>query len=175
MPAMRFSLMLMPPALIAPAVAQAEMFLTAEEAQQALFPGASFTPADFVLSEAQVEKLLQVSRSTVLRSRVKVWKVSSGGWFFLDQVFGRDDRITYALGIDAGGAVTGIEILVCDRGYSEVRNSRWLAQFHRVTQATADQLAGRIANISGSTLSVDHITEGVRRVLATHALFLAGK
>jgi hypothetical protein len=170
---MRFQLMLIPPALIAPAMVQAAAFLTVEEAQNAIFPGATFTPADLVLGKAQVEELLRVSRSTVLRSRVKAWKVSGGGWFILDQVFGRDDRITYGIGIDAGGAVKGIEILVCESGYEGVRSPRWLEQFYGVTQATSADLEGRIANISGTTLSVNHITEGVRRVLATHALYLA--
>jgi hypothetical protein len=170
---MRWQLMLIPPALVAPAVAQASAYVTVEEAQKALFPGASFTPADLVLDQAQVEELLRVARSPVLRSRVKAWRVSDGGWFILDQVFGRDDRITYAIGLDASGAVKGLEILVCESGYDGVRSSRWLAQFDGVTQSGADSLGERIANISGTTLSVNHITEGVRRVLATHALFLA--
>jgi hypothetical protein len=100
--------------------------------------------------------------------------VSGGGWFFLDQVFGRDDRITYAIGLDANGAVKGLEILVCESGYEGVRSPRWLGQFDGVTQSTAAGLGERIANISGTTLSVNHITEGVRRVLATHSLYLAG-
>jgi hypothetical protein len=33
----------------------------------------------------------------------------------------------------------------------------------------------QIATLSGSTLSTTHITEGVKRVLATYALFMAGK
>lgn len=171
---MRSQLMLIPPALIAPAVVQAAAFLTVEEAQNAIFPGATFTPADLVLDKAQVEELLRVARSPVLRSRVKAWRVSGGGWFFLDQVFGRDDRITYAIGIDASGAVKGLEILVCESGYEGVRSPRWLGQFDGVTQSTAAGLDGRIANSSGTTLSVNHITEGVRRVLATHALYLSG-
>lgn len=170
---MRWQLLLIPPALVAPAVAEAAAFLSVEEAQQAIFPGATFTPADLVLDQAQVEELLRVARSPVLRSRVKAWRVSGGGWFILDQVFGRDDRITYAIGLDASGAVRGIEILVCESGYEGVRNARWLEQFHGVTQSTAAGLDGRIANISGTTLSVNHITEGVRRVLATHSLYLA--
>jgi hypothetical protein len=171
---MRAQLMLIPPALIAPAVVQAAAFMSVEEAQHAIFPGATFTPADLVLDKAQVEELLRVARSPVLRSRVKAWRVSDGGWFVLDQVFGRDDRITYAIGIDASGAVRGLEILVCESGYEGVRGARWLGQFEGVTHATTAGLDARIANISGTTLSVNHITEGVRRVLAIHALYLAG-
>ncbi len=170
---MRFQLLLIPPALFAPAVVQAATYLSLEQAQQAIFPGETFTPADLVLGKEQVEELLRVSRSPVLRSRVRAWKTSGGGWFVLDQVFGRDDRITYVIGIDASGAVRGIEILVCDSGYEGIRSPRWLEQFHGATHAAAGAMAGTIANISGTTLSVEHITEGVRRVLATHALYLA--
>lgn len=170
----RFHLLLVPPALIAPAVVEASSFLTVEEAQQRLFPGANFTPADVVLSAAQVDELLRVSGAPVLRSRVKAWRVSGGGWFVVDQVYGRDDRITYAVGLDARGAVVGIEILVCDPRYQGVRHEAWRAQFAGAEHAGAAVSGLTIANISGSTMSVEHITGGVRRVLATHALFLAG-
>jgi len=170
---MRFQLMLIPPALFAPEIVQAAAYLTLEQAQQAIFPGETFTAADFVLGKEQVEELLRVSRSAVLRSRVRAWRTSGGGWFVLDQVFGRDDRIIYVIGIDASGVVRGIEILVCDSGYEGILNPRWLEQFRGVTHAAAGAMTETIANISGTTLSVEHIMEGVRRVLATHALYLS--
>jgi hypothetical protein len=171
--AMQFKFLLFPAALYASASAEAQSFMTVEQAQAALFPGATLTPADFTLTEAEVDELIRVSRATVHRSRVKVWKASTGGWFVLDQVFGRDDRITYAIGLDAGGAVTGIEILICAPGYEGVREAPWRDQFVGAEFKDEAALPSRIANISGTTLSVEHITEGVRRVLATYALFIA--
>jgi hypothetical protein len=168
-------MMLVPAALIAAAPVQAEQYLTVEQAQAALFPNASFTPADFTMSEEQQDELMKAVPVPMLRSKVKAWKVSSGGWFFLDQVFGRDDRITYAIGLDANGAVVGIEVLVCDSGYTGVRAPNWRAQFHGRRHNVGPDLAKEFVNISGTTLSAQHIAEGVKRMLATHAMFIVGK
>ena len=102
---MRFQLMMFPAALVAAAPLQAADYLTIEQAQAALFPEATFTPADLLLTEAQVDELLKTVAAPVFRTKVRAWKVSTGGWFILDQVMGRDDRVTYAIGIDKNGVV----------------------------------------------------------------------
>ena len=115
---MRSRFLLLPAAVVvAAAPAQAENFLTVEQAQALMFPGATMTPADFTMSEHQVDELIEVTGSTVYRSKVRAWRASTGGWFFVDQVPGRDDRVTYALAVDANGAVRGIEVLVGLREY----------------------------------------------------------
>ena len=168
---MRFQLMMFPAALVAAAPLQAADYLTIEQAQAALFPEATFTPADLLLTEAQVDDLLKTVAAPVFRTKVRAWKVSTGGWFILDQGMGRDDRVTYAIGIDKNGVVKGIEILVCLPEYSGIRSPRWRDQFiGKQSFAFTD-----IANISGTTLSVEHISEGVRRTIATYAKFIAQK
>jgi Na+-transporting NADH:ubiquinone oxidoreductase subunit NqrC len=54
-----------------------------------------------------------------------------------------------------------------------VRNKRWRAQFSGKRASDALQFGREIKNISGATLSSRHVTDGVRRVLATYALVLA--
>src|SRR5579872_449237 len=100
---MRFELSLCVPAIIAaaPVAAHADNFLSLDQAQALMFPGATFTPSDFVLSDDQMTQLIKETQAPLFRRQVKVWRVSSGGWFFLDQVIGRDDRITFAVGLDA--------------------------------------------------------------------------
>ena len=154
--------------------ATAETFLSVEEAQQLIFPGAQFTPADFTLADADVEKLREASHATVFRAKVKLWSVSTGGWFFLDQVLGRDDRLTYAVGVNADGTLKSIELLECTGEYGQVRSAEWRRTFTgRRFQSV--HLSKEIPNISGATLSAAHITDGVTRVLATYALFVASK
>jgi hypothetical protein len=170
---MRFEFLLVPAALVAATAAHAESYLTVEEAQKLIFPGATFTPADFTLAPGQVEELIRVSQTTVFHSKVKAWRVSTGGWFFIDQVIGRDDRVTYALGVDEQGAVKGVEVLVCVPGYDKVREPRWLDQFHGKRYGDAGDLTGQVSIISGTTLTSEHITEGVKRILATFGLFMA--
>ena len=170
---MRFEFFMIPAAVVAVSAAHAENFLTVEEAQKSLFPGAAFTPADFSLTSAQVAQLIDTTQTTVFHSKVKAWRVSGSRWFFIDQVVGRDDRVTYAVGLDEHGALTGIEILVCLPGYGKVREARWREQFHGRKYGDPGDLMGQIANISGETLTASHVTEGVKRILATYALFMA--
>jgi hypothetical protein len=174
---MRFRFMLVPiiAAAVIPGAAMAsETFLSVEEAQQLIFPGASFTPADITLSDADMERLRVTSDTTVFRAKVKLWKVSTGGWFFLDQVPGRDDRITYAVGLNADGSVKSMEVLICTGEYGQVRAAAWRRTFVGKRYHGAHQMK-EFPNISGATLSAAHISQGVSRVLATYALFVAPK
>ncbi len=95
------------------------------------------------------------------------------GWFIVDEVVGKHEFITFALGIDAAGAVKGIEILDYREVYGgEVRNPAWRAQFAGKTAASPLVLDKDIRNISGATLSSRHVTDGVKRLLVTANLVL---
>src|SRR5258708_3252881 len=117
---MRFRFMLVPAAIVASTQAHAEKYMSFEQAQEALFPGAAFTPAFHALSDAEMEAIIAESNATVWNRKVKVWKVSTGGWIFYDEVLGRDDWISYAVGVDAVGVVTGVEILECLERYDQI-------------------------------------------------------
>ena len=92
------------------------------------------------------------------------------GWFFVDRVIGKAELITYALALDADGAVAAIEILDYRETHGgEVRLPAWRRQFVGKTARDAVQLGGDIKGISGATLSTRHVTEGVRRLLQLHA------
>ena len=170
---MRFELFMIPVAAVVGSAAHADNFLTVEQAQQQLFPGATFSPADFTMTTAQIAQLIELTQTTVFHSKVRAWKASTGGWFFLDQVMGRDDRVTYALALDEHGAVKGIEILVCLPGYCRVREPQWRDQFHGKRYGDGGDLMGQVSNISGESLTAEHVTEGTKRLLATYALFMA--
>jgi FMN-binding domain len=151
----------------------ANTYLTVQQAQQAIFPGASFTQLNITLTPDQQKNI--ESRSGVrVRSRdLKIWKVSGGGWFIVDEVLGKHEYITYALGLNAGGSVKQIEILDYRETYGyEVREASWREQFVGKTDQAPLKLDGDIRNISGATLSSRHITEGVKRLLATYEVAL---
>jgi hypothetical protein len=154
--------------------AQATVYLTAEQAQALMFPGATFTQDFRTLDDAQAAVIEKTSDTNVLNRQLKVWRVSTGGWFIADEVIGKHEYIPFAVGIDQNGAVVGVEILEYREAYGgEVMNPKWRAQFHGKTSAAPLKLTGDIQNISGATLSSKHITDGVRRLLATYALVLA--
>ncbi len=86
---------------------------------------------------------------------------------------GKHEFITYAVALDATGGVKDIEILDYRETYgSEVREPAWRAQFTGKHHGATLKLGDDIRNISGATLSSKHITDGVRRLLATYAIVL---
>lgn len=151
----------------------ANTYLTVEQAQRTIFPGASFTQSNVTLSADQ-QKNIESRCGVRVRSRdLKVWRVSGGGWFIVDEVLGKHEYITYALGLNPGGAVKQIEILDYRETYGyEVREASWRQQFVGKTAQAPLKLDGDIRNISGATLSSRHITEGVKRLLATYEVAL---
>jgi Na+-translocating ferredoxin:NAD+ oxidoreductase RnfG subunit len=151
--------------------AYAATYFTTEQAQQALFPGKAMTAAFVTLSDAQANRIANTTGVKVLRREITAWKVAGGGLFVLDEVVGKHEFITYAVGIDANGAVVGVEIISYRESYGyEVRNTDWRAQFIGKTEADSLQLGRDIRNISGATLSSKHLTDGIKRVLATYAI-----
>ena len=170
------------PALIAPALATspayAVQYLTTEAAQKLLFPAASaFMSHPVNLSELQKKEIEKAAGVRMRYHEQPVWQVQENGkpagWFVLDEIFGKHEFITYAVALDATGAVRGVEILDYRETHGgEIRNPKWRAQFNGVRHGAALKLDEDIQNISGATLSCKHISEGVRRVLAIHAAAL---
>jgi hypothetical protein len=160
-------------ALVA-APAGATTYFTLAQAQQQLCPGQALTPVVVTLDAAQMKAIQQASGVRVREPALKVWRAADGGWFYLDQVLGKHEFITYALALDAAGAVTGLEIVDYRETYGgAVRNPKWRAQFTGKTFGAPLKLDTDIVNLSGATLSSAHIADGVRRLLATHALVVA--
>ena len=159
-------------ALVAPSTF-AVQYLSVEQAQKAIFPGKSFSPAPVTLSGAQKKAIEQASGVRVLKDEQQVWRVSGGGWFIVDEVVGKHEFITYAVGLNADGSVRQIEVMDYRETYGgEIRNASWRAQFTGKTSSSALKLDADIKNISGATLSCRHVTDGVKRLLAFYEIAL---
>lgn len=151
----------------------ATTYFTTEQAQQAIFPGEKLLPAFVTLTDEQAERLDKMTDVNVRHKEIKAWKASGGGWFILDEVVGKHEFITYAIGLNADGSVKQIEIVDYRESYGhEVRNPAWRKQFVGKTAADPLKLTQDIRNISGATLSCRHVTDGVKRVLATYVVAL---
>src|SRR5947208_4096767 len=159
-------------ALIAPS-AFAVQYLTVDQAQRAIFPRKSFTAAPVNLTSVQRKAIERASGVRVLRDEQQVWRVSGGGWFIVDEVVGKHEFITYAVGLNADGSVKQIEVMDYRETYGgEIRNEKWRAQFVGKTSKSPLKLASDIKNISGATLSCRHVTDGVKRLLAFYEVAL---
>lgn len=159
-------------ALIAPS-AFAVRYLTVEQAQQAIFPAKSFTASPVKLTTVQRKAIAQASGVRVLREEQQVWKVTGGGWLIVDEVVGKHEFITYAVGLNADGSVRQIEIMEYRETYGDqIRDQNWRAQFAGKTSKSPLKLDQDIKNISGATLSCRHVTDGVKRLLAFYEIVL---
>ena len=169
---MRFQFMLVPAALVAStaAPAQARVYMDLAAAQQLMFPGASFEENFVTLDQDQFNAIIKDSDVNVYSRGIKAWKSSTGGWFILDQVRGKDDWISYAIAIDKKGIVRRIEILECLENWDGITMPEWRAQFYGKKHGSAFDDIGQI---SGATLSSGQMTAGVKRILSTYALVLS--
>jgi FMN-binding domain len=101
------------------------------------------------------------------------WKAMAGdqllGLVVLDHVIGKHLYIDYTVALDTSGRVRRVDILTYRESYGgEVRDASWLGQFVGKGNGSALNVGSDIRNISGATLSSLHVTEGVKRVLATY-------
>src|ERR1041384_2892873 len=153
--------------------AYAATYLTVEQAQQTIFPGQKLTAANITLTSEQAREIERRSDTNVRHKEIQLWKVNGGGLFIVDEVVGKHEFITYAVGLTADGTVKQIEIMIYRESYGyEVRNADWRAQFVGKNAAAPLKLNKDIKNISGATLSCRHIADGVKRVLATYEVAL---
>jgi len=155
--------------LLAPApLAVAADYLTVAQAQQAIFPEArAFEPVTLQLSETQRRALDAAAGPQPPHGRLLAWRVlgetGALGFFFTDEVVGRQDFIDYALGINADGTLRAPEIMSYRESHGgEIRNAAWRRQFARRGDGTRLRNAIDIRNIAGATLSCEHVTAGVR-------------
>jgi hypothetical protein len=143
-------------------------YLSVEAAQKALFPQADrFTEVVLSLSPAQRERVAALAGPQPPHRSLRAWRAQRAnealGFVFVDEVIGKEDFITYAVGIDAAGRLSAPEVLAYRESHGgEIRSEAWRGQF--AGRQGLDQLRVQtdIKNIAGATLSCEHVTAGVR-------------
>ena len=164
-------------AFVAPAYA--EDYLTVEEAQRVLFPDArAFVAAPVTLTADQRARIRELAGVRQRWETQQVWRAeavdgSLAGWFIVDEVIGKHEFITYAVGLSPDGRVTGVEILSYRETHGgQVREADWRARFVGKSLADSFKLNDDIPNITGATLSCRNVTDGVKRLLALQQVAL---
>lgn len=157
----------------APQPVCAEVHLTLTEAQRLCFPAAqSFEKTTVRLTPEQVKQIEQQSgvkvRIPFLTAHAAKKDGAILGVLLLDFVIGKHEIIDYALALSPEGKVQQVEILAYRESYGhEIRGKNWRAQFAGKTAADKLRNNDDIHNIAGATMSCSHVTEGIRRLLAT--------
>lgn len=165
-------------AVAAPAFAT--QYLSPEQAQKLMFPEAdTFRSRPLSLDLAQMR---QVEQLAGLPTRSVQWRVVGAykgetllGYMVLDDVIGKFELISYAVGVNPDASVRQVEILAYRESHgSEIRLPAWRRQFVGKSARSGDlRIGGGINNISGATLSCTHVTDGVRRIAAVVQVALA--
>lgn len=162
-------------AAAAPSSAFAVDYLSADQAAKLMFPDAdSFEARNVTLDAAQLQQL----EAQGVHGRSANWPVrvarhggATLGFVVTDDVIGKVELITYAVGIALDDTVKQVEILSYRESHGfEIRLPAWRKQFVGKGSKSALRIGEDIANISGATLSCTHVTDGVRRIVAVVAL-----
>ena len=162
-----------------PTSAFAVDYLSAEQAAKLMFPDAdAFESRTVTLDAAQLQQL----DAQGVRGRSANWPVrvarrggTTLGYVVNDDVIGKVELISYAVGIALDGSVKQVEILSYRESHGfEIRLPAWRKQFVGKGGASALRVGEDIANISGATLSCTHVTDGVRRIVAVLAVARRG-
>lgn len=89
------------------------------------------------------------------------------GFAVVRNVTGKDQPITFLVAVDTGGVLKDVDVLVYREPYGgEVAYKAWREQFRGKTAESPLEVDRDIRSISGATISVHAVTEGVRRALA---------
>jgi len=160
----------------APIIAHAKIYVSIEQVQNIFFPKQSLTKSPIVITEDLQEKMRVASSIRHPFQGNRIWKTANGGWLIVDEVVGKHEMITYAVGIAPNGSILGIEILEYVESYGyEVAEAQWRTQFVGKSAKDPIKLNQDIQNIGGATLSCKHITDGVKRVSVLYDLALKEK
>ena len=160
----------------APLYAHAKIYVSAEQAQKLIFPNKQFTKYPVVLTEDIQDKMQSASSVSHPFKGDRTWKAADGSWFIVDEVVGKHEMITYAVGISPTGTIQNIEIMEYVESYGyEVAEESWRKQFVGKNADDTIKLKKDIQNISGATLSCKHLTDGVKRIMVMYDLALKPK
>jgi hypothetical protein len=147
-------------------------YLSVEQAQRALFPEADqFSELVLALNPAQRAEVAARAGPQPPHRSLHAFRALRGGqllgYVFVDEVIGREDFITYAAGIDALGRLGALEVLSYRESHGgEIRSDGWRRQFAGRSSLGELRLRSDIKNIAGATLSSEHVTQGVRWLVA---------
>jgi Na+-translocating ferredoxin:NAD+ oxidoreductase RnfG subunit len=178
-PLMLALLAVLVPLFIGAAHAQEAWFLSEREAPAAVFPDAdAFERRVIAVTDATRAQL----RAALAPGEPSIWEdayvtfVASQhgrllGYAVIVEEIGKHRPITFVVGIRPDGTVNDVAVMAYREAYGgEIRQKRFLAQYHDKQPAMGLRTPGDIKNIAGATLSVDAANRAVRKATAVAAL-----
>lgn len=156
-----------------PCASIAAIHISVPDVQQHIYPNEKLEAINVTVSEAVRDKMQDISSVRQAFKADQIYRTTNGDWLVIDEVVGKHELITYAVGINKDGTVRQIEIINYIESYGyQVADANWRQQFVGKTAASPIKLNKDIDNISGATLSSKHIADGVKRVMVMYDLAL---
>jgi len=161
--------------------AYAEDYINEPQAQKLIFPSSTeFIKKTIQLSDDQVDKIKSLAGVKQRNKKPQIWEVKEKtktlGWFYIDEVVGKHEFISFAIGLDVNGKVLGVEIMSYrETKGGEIRNETWRKFFKGKTLSDPFKLDNDIPNITGATLSSRNLLDGVKRLLVLQQVHIEEK
>jgi hypothetical protein len=109
----------------------AAKYMSIEQAREQMFPFADeYVIQPLQLTPSQTQEIDSLSGVSGRGAQPLVWQAMARGkligWLFLDQVIGKHELITYALGVNTDGSVRQLQVIEYLETYgSQVRYPSW--------------------------------------------------
>ena len=160
--------------------AGATVFHARDEALHLAFPDADrVEPTNHYLTDEQRAEIEKRGRSKLESSLVTVYRGHRGaellGYAIFDTHLVRTLPETFVVVLSPAGEVRATHVLAFHEPLDYLPPPRWLGLFTGKKADDELRLGNDIAAITGSTLSAQAVTDGIRRALAIYAVLLQGK
>jgi len=149
-----------------------------EEALSEVFPGAAIDGDRVYLSDAQAERIADLSRGDVNTKIIARYVATAGGTVvgraYVDTHVVRTKRASLLISLEADGRVRRIDVTAFLEPPEYIPSERWRNQY--LEKPLDDDLAIQraIRPIAGATLTTRSVNEAVRRILALDRVLQAG-
>lgn len=166
--------------ILNPTFGTPKVFYAKDEALKLAFPGAdSVKPRTFILKDSELQRAQKMAR-TRIDSKLFTFYIGRKngqivGYAAIDWHIVRTLPETFLVVLSPEGQLRTTVILAFHEPLEYLPSERWLRQF-RQKELSPELWPGRdIAGILGSTLTVQAITQGVRKVLALFEILIKEK
>jgi sorbitol-specific phosphotransferase system component IIA len=162
--------------VLAPSAAagQSGTFMAPDDAPRALFPEASAVSKRIVAATPALQKDIVARlgrRPSMWEEAYAIYAVARDarplGHVVVVEEIGKHRPITFAVGVEDGGALRDIVVLAYREAYGgEIKDKRFLRQYRGKTMAAPMLPYGDIINIAGATMSVQATGRAAHKAVA---------
>ncbi len=158
------------PTFARPVVAQHERELAEQKLRDLYGESTDIRTKTVALSDSLRASILHLAGTAYIATKVNIQCMSIDNrrmYAVLDNVFGKEQPITYMVVFDDSERIRAVEILAYREAYGgEVGYKSFRKQFEGKSYNDNLRVGSEIRNITGATISTNAVTTGVRKVSA---------